>query len=49
MRLVIVSVAVFVLLGTILIPYAGLQADEVLFAGPFFMPVYQEFCLRVSH
>jgi 4-amino-4-deoxy-L-arabinose transferase-like glycosyltransferase len=49
MRLVIVSVAVFVLLGTILIPYAGLQADEVLFAGPFFMPAYQEFCLRVSH
>src|SRR5438309_1603035 len=34
MKAVLFFALLFVFLGTLLIPYAGLQADEMLFAGP---------------
>ena len=39
MRIVLVFALLFVLLGMILIPYAGLDGDELLFARPFFGPL----------
>ncbi len=36
MRIVLIFVLLFIVLGIILIPYAGLDGDELLFARPFF-------------
>ena len=38
-----------ILAGCVLIPYAGIQMDEALFAGPYYQPVVREFRLRVFH
>lgn len=38
-----------ILLGCALIPYAGIQMDEALFAGPYYQPVSREFRLRLFH
>lgn len=35
--------------GCFLIPYAGIQMDEALFAGPYYQPVSREFRLRMFH
>jgi 4-amino-4-deoxy-L-arabinose transferase-like glycosyltransferase len=39
MRIVLIFALLFVLMGMILIPYAGLDGDELLFARPFFGPL----------
>ena len=39
MKSVLIFALLFVLLGMILIPYAGLDGDELLFARPFFGPL----------
>ncbi len=38
MRIVLISALLFIVLGIILIPYTGLDGDELLFARPFFGP-----------
>ncbi len=37
------------LAGCAFIPYAGIQMDEALFAGPYYQPASREFRLRVFH
>ncbi|HLH38361.1 MAG TPA: glycosyltransferase family 39 protein [Bryobacteraceae bacterium] len=39
----------FTLLGAALIPYAGVQNDEALFAAPLYEQMPKEFCIRVFH
>jgi 4-amino-4-deoxy-L-arabinose transferase-like glycosyltransferase len=43
------AVVVFVALGAILIPYPGIEADEALFAGPYYAPVAAIFSQRIFH
>ena len=43
------SCCLTVLAGCILIPYAGIQMDEALFAGPYYQPVQKEFRIRLFH
>ncbi len=38
MRIVLISALLFIVLGIILIPYTGLDGDELLFARPYFGP-----------
>jgi hypothetical protein len=38
-----------ILAGCALIPYAGIQMDEALFAGPYYQPVAREFRIRLFH
>jgi hypothetical protein len=38
-----------ILAGCALIPYAGIQMDEALFAGPYYQPVQREFRIRLFH
>ncbi len=37
------------LAGCALIPYAGIQMDEALFAGPYYQPAAREFRVRLFH
>ena len=43
------SCCLTILAGCALIPYAGIQMDEALFAGPYYQPVAREFRLRLFH
>ncbi len=43
------AAALFVLLGTLLIPYAGLDADEALFTNPLYRSMGSDFELGVLH
>lgn len=43
------SCCLTILLGCALLPYAGIQMDETLFAGPYYQPIQREFRLRVFH
>jgi hypothetical protein len=43
------SCCLTILAGCAFIPYAGLQMDEALFAGPYYQPVAREFRLRLFH
>jgi hypothetical protein len=38
-----------ILAGCALIPYAGIQMDEALFAGPYYQTIPREFRLRLFH
>jgi hypothetical protein len=38
-----------ILAGCAFIPYAGIQMDEALFAGPYYQPAAREFRLRLFH
>src|SRR5260221_11927078 len=39
----------FILLGMAVIPYAGIQNDEALFAGPLNQPIHRAFRARLFH
>lgn len=39
----------FFLLGLALIPYAGIQNDEALFAGPLYRPFFDRYGIRFLH
>jgi hypothetical protein len=43
------SCAFVVLAGCCFLPYAGIQMDEALFAGPYYQPVAREFRIRLFH
>jgi hypothetical protein len=43
------SCCLVILTGCAFIPYAGIQMDEALFAGPYYQPVAREFRLRWFH
>src|SRR5580704_11014213 len=43
------SCCLVILAGCSLIPYAGLQMDEALFAGPYYQTVQREFRIRLFH
>jgi hypothetical protein len=43
------SCCLIILTGWALIPYAGLQMDEALFAGPYYQTVQREFRIRLFH
>jgi 4-amino-4-deoxy-L-arabinose transferase-like glycosyltransferase len=43
------SCCLTILAGCALIPYAGIQMDEALFAGPYYQPVAREFRARMFH
>ena len=43
------SCCLTILAGSALIPYAGIQMDEALFAGPYYQPIPREFRLRLFH
>jgi len=43
------SCCLTILAGCALLPYAGIQMDEALFAGPYYQPAAREFRLRVFH
>ncbi len=43
------SCCLTILAGCAFIPYAGIQMDEALFAGPYYQPIAREFRLRVFH
>ena len=43
------SCCLIILTGWALIPYAGLQMDEALFAGPYYQTVQREFRIRLLH
>ena len=43
------SCSLTILAGCALLPYAGIQMDEALFAGPYYQPVPREFRLRLFH
>jgi 4-amino-4-deoxy-L-arabinose transferase-like glycosyltransferase len=49
MKTVLVFALLFALLGLILIPYAGLEADELLFAASFHGPANEFFAIRLRH
>ena len=49
MKAVLIFALLFVLLGFILIPYAGLEADEVLFAAPLHGAANEVFATRLLH
>ena len=46
---VLAACGLFVLLGLMLIPYAGLETDEVVFANPFFQPIDDSYQITVLH
>src|SRR5450755_3902650 len=39
----------FLMAGCVLLPYAGIQNDEALVAGPIFGPVARDFRIRIFH
>src|SRR5580658_8179351 len=43
------SCCLIILAGCALIPYAGIQMDEALFAGPYYQTVQREFRIRLFH
>jgi dolichyl-phosphate-mannose-protein mannosyltransferase len=43
------SCCLTILAGCALLPYAGIQMDEALFAGPYYQPVAREFRIRMFH
>ena len=43
------SCCLTILAGCALLPYAGIQMDEALFAGPYYQPAAREFRLRLFH
>jgi 4-amino-4-deoxy-L-arabinose transferase-like glycosyltransferase len=43
------SCCLTILAGCALLPYAGIQMDEALFAGPYYQPAAREFRLRLLH
>ena len=43
------SCCLTLIIGFILIPYAGIQMDEALFAGPYYHSVPREFRIRLFH
>ena len=43
------SCCITILAGCALLPYAGIQMDESLFAGPYYQPAAREFRLRLLH
>jgi hypothetical protein len=43
------SCCLTILAGCALLPYAGIQMDEALFAGPYYQPASREFRLRLFH
>ena len=47
--LVILGCCLFAILGLALIPYAGIETDEPLFATPFYQPLPRDFRVRVFH
>ena len=49
MKTVLVFALLFVFLGFVLIPYAGLEADEVIFAQPLHGLINPTFAIRVRH
>jgi hypothetical protein len=49
MKTVLVFSLLFILLGIILIPYAGLESDEVIFAQPLHGLINSTFSIRVRH
>ncbi len=49
MKAVFLFALLFVLLGFVLIPYNGLEADEVLFAQPLHGLINPSFAIRVHH
>ena len=49
MKTVLLFALLFVFLGSVLIPYAGLEADEVLFAGPLHGAANEAFAIHVRH
>jgi len=46
---VALSCTLTVLFGCLLLPNAGIQMDEALFAGPYYQPVAREFRVRLFH
>jgi 4-amino-4-deoxy-L-arabinose transferase-like glycosyltransferase len=40
---------IFLALGLVLIPLAGVQDDEVLFTGPLFVPAFDPYSLAIFH
>src|ERR1700722_19922009 len=49
MKIVLAFAILFVFLGIILIPYNGLETDEVLFAQPLHGLINPNFAIRVHH
>ena len=49
MKTVVVFAFLFVFLGIVLIPYAGLESDEVLFTPPLYGPINTAFAIRLFH
>jgi len=49
MKTVLLFALLFVFLGILLIPYAGLQADELIFAGPLHGAANQIFATHLLH
>ena len=49
MKIVLAFTILFVFLGIILIPYNGLETDEVLFAQPLYGLINPTFAIRVFH
>jgi 4-amino-4-deoxy-L-arabinose transferase-like glycosyltransferase len=43
------SCCLTLIIGFLLIPYAGIQMDEALFAGPYYQPAAREFRIRLFH
>jgi hypothetical protein len=44
-----IAVFLSILLSALLIPYAGIQDDEALFASPLYYPLGRELQLRAFH
>jgi hypothetical protein len=49
MKVVLLFALLFVFLGCLLIPYAGIEADEVLFAQPLYGYIDQTFAVSIFH
>jgi 4-amino-4-deoxy-L-arabinose transferase-like glycosyltransferase len=46
---VLLACCLFALAGVALIPYAGIETDEALFADPFYQPLPEDLRIRVFH
>lgn len=46
---VLAAVIVFLALGIALLPYAGVQNDEALFAAPYYQENARQFCITIFH
>ena len=47
--LVLIACCLFILAGLAIIPYAGIQNDESLFASPLYLQNPKEFCISILH